>query len=114
MMHLVSSTGTTAGAHRLWSHRSYKATLPLKIILMLFHTSAFQYDIINWARDHRLHHKYSETDADPHNAKRYFCPLKFREKCFDNSILLQWILFRTRWMAPMRTTSGCQIQGKDH
>lgn len=23
-------------------------------------------------RDHRLHHKYSETDADPHNAKRGF------------------------------------------
>lgn len=22
--------------------------------------------------DHRVHHKYSETDADPHNAKRGF------------------------------------------
>ena len=27
---------------------------------------------IDWARDHRVHHKYSETDADPHNAKRGF------------------------------------------
>lgn len=25
-----------------------------------------------WVRDHRLHHKYSDTDADPHNAKRGF------------------------------------------
>lgn len=25
-----------------------------------------------WALDHRVHHKYSETDADPHNAKRGF------------------------------------------
>lgn len=24
------------------------------------------------ARDHRVHHKYSETDADPHNATRGF------------------------------------------
>lgn len=27
---------------------------------------------IDWAKDHRVHHKYSETDADPHNAKRGF------------------------------------------
>ena len=25
-----------------------------------------------WTRDHRLHHKYTETDADPHNSKRGF------------------------------------------
>ena len=32
----------------------------------------FQNDIIEWSRDHRVHHRYSETDADPHNAKRGF------------------------------------------
>lgn len=32
----------------------------------------FQDAAIDWARDHRVHHKYSETDADPHNAKRGF------------------------------------------
>lgn len=31
-----------------------------------------QNDIYEWSRDHRVHHKYSETDADPHNAKRGF------------------------------------------
>lgn len=25
-----------------------------------------------WCRDHRVHHKYSDTDADPHNTKRGF------------------------------------------
>ena len=34
--------------------------------------AALQNDIIEWSRDHRVHHKYSETDADPHNAKRGF------------------------------------------
>ena len=34
--------------------------------------SFIQNDIIEWARDHRVHHKFSETDADPHNAKRGF------------------------------------------
>lgn len=32
----------------------------------------FQNHIYEWARDHRVHHKYSETDADPHNATRGF------------------------------------------
>lgn len=26
--------------------------------------------MVDWARDHRVHHKYSETDADPHNPTR--------------------------------------------
>jgi stearoyl-CoA desaturase (delta-9 desaturase) len=29
-------------------------------------------DIFEWSRDHRVHHKWSETNADPHNAKRGF------------------------------------------
>lgn len=62
--------GITAGAHRLWSHRSYKARLPLRIFLMLCNCVAGQNDLIEWCRDHRLHHKTSETDADPHNSNR--------------------------------------------
>jgi len=29
----VSGIGITAGAHRLWSHKSYTASLPLRILL---------------------------------------------------------------------------------
>lgn len=66
----MSGLGITAGAHRLWAHKSYKAKAPLRAILMIFQTMAFQNHAIEWARDHRVHHKYSETDADPHNATR--------------------------------------------
>ncbi|XP_007260993.3 acyl-CoA desaturase [Astyanax mexicanus] len=69
---LFSALGITAGVHRLWSHRSYKATLPLRLFLALGNSMAFQNDIYEWARDHRVHHKFSETDADPHNATRGF------------------------------------------
>ncbi|KAG7462426.1 hypothetical protein MATL_G00184760 [Megalops atlanticus] len=69
---LISALGVTAGAHRLWSHRSYKASLPLRVFLAVGNSMAFQNDIFEWARDHRVHHKYSETDADPHNAVRGF------------------------------------------
>lgn len=33
---------------------------------------SFQNSIYVWVRDHKLHHKYSDTDADPHNASRGF------------------------------------------
>jgi stearoyl-CoA desaturase (delta-9 desaturase) len=69
---VFSGVGITAGAHRLWAHRSYKATLPARIILMICQTMAFQNDIIEWARDHRCHHKWTDTDADPHNTRRGF------------------------------------------
>nr|CAD7407323.1 unnamed protein product [Timema cristinae]CAD7433152.1 unnamed protein product [Timema monikensis] len=72
LLYLCSGLGITAGAHRLWSHRSYKAKWPLKVMLMVFNTLAFQNHVIEWARDHRVHHKFSETDADPHNATRGF------------------------------------------
>uniref|UniRef100_A0A674NPX7 stearoyl-CoA 9-desaturase n=1 Tax=Takifugu rubripes TaxID=31033 RepID=A0A674NPX7_TAKRU len=70
--YLVSALGVTAGAHRLWSHRSYKASFPLRVFLAVANSMSFQNDIFEWARDHRVHHKFSETDADPHNAKRGF------------------------------------------
>lgn len=64
--------GVTAGAHRYWTHRSYKARLPFQIFLMLANCMATENSIYVWSRDHRVHHKFSETDADPHNAKRGF------------------------------------------
>lgn len=71
-LYQLGGFGVTAGAHRLWSHRSYKATWQLRLLLTFCNTLAFENSIIEWSRDHRVHHKYSETDADPHNAKRGF------------------------------------------
>lgn len=34
----TSGFGITAGAHRLWSHRAYKAKWPLRVILILLFT----------------------------------------------------------------------------
>jgi len=68
----ISGFGITVGVHRLWSHRSYDASLAARILLMLFNSIANQGSIYHWARDHRVHHKFSETDADPHNATRGF------------------------------------------
>jgi fatty-acid desaturase len=39
---MILGLGVTAGAHRLWSHRSYKAKLPLRIFLCICHSIAGQ------------------------------------------------------------------------
>ena len=85
--YLYAGAGITAGAHRLWSHRTYKAKLPLRsidckrsdqkykifvlryrLLLLLGNSMAGENSVYTWCRDHRTHHKYSETEADPHNA----------------------------------------------
>ncbi|XP_059061767.1 acyl-CoA Delta-9 desaturase-like [Achroia grisella] len=71
----VSTEGVTIGAHRFYTHKSFKGTAPLRAMLILMQTVAGQNSMFIWCRDHRLHHRYTDTDADPHNSKRgfFFC-----------------------------------------
>ncbi|XP_043479028.1 acyl-CoA Delta-9 desaturase isoform X2 [Leptopilina heterotoma] len=64
--------GVTGGAHRLWTHRAYKAKWPLRVILLYSYYTSGQNSLFDWVRDHRVHHKYSETEADPHDSTRGF------------------------------------------
>jgi stearoyl-CoA desaturase (delta-9 desaturase) len=68
----LGGLGITAGAHRLWAHRSYKAHAVLRAVLMFFNSIANQGTIYHWARDHRVHHVFSDTPADPYDATRGF------------------------------------------
>jgi stearoyl-CoA desaturase (delta-9 desaturase) len=75
VLNYLTILGVIAGAHRYWSHHSYKAKLPVEIFMMLFQTISFQRSIRTWCRDHHIHHKYSDTVGDPHNSQRgfFFC-----------------------------------------
>ncbi|KAG8961516.1 hypothetical protein FRC00_012036 [Tulasnella sp. 408] len=68
--YLVTGLGITAGYHRLWSHRSYNATKVLELWLALAGAGAVQGSIKRWSRDHRAHHRYTDTDFDPYSAHR--------------------------------------------
>ncbi|OBZ69393.1 Acyl-CoA desaturase [Grifola frondosa] len=61
---------STLGYHRLWSHRAFKASLPLQWFLILAGASAVQGSCYWWAQRHRSHHRYTDTDKDPYNSKR--------------------------------------------
>ncbi|PHH88490.1 hypothetical protein CDD83_7456 [Cordyceps sp. RAO-2017] len=65
----ISITGITAGYHRLWAHRSYEAGTALRLWLALAGASAAQGSIRWWVRDHRAHHRYSDTDKDPYSVR---------------------------------------------
>ncbi|XP_063836896.1 stearoyl-CoA desaturase-like [Ostrinia nubilalis] len=66
----VATEGAHMGAHRCFSHRAFKAKPLLKVILLIMQTISGQHSMYIWCRDHRLHHRYSDTDGDPHNSKR--------------------------------------------
>lgn len=67
--------GTTAGSHRLFTHRTYRAKPFMKVGLLVVQTMSGQEPVLRWVRDHRVHHKYVDTNADPHNSTRgfFFC-----------------------------------------
>ncbi|KAH7322374.1 delta-9 fatty acid desaturase [Stachybotrys elegans] len=58
--------GITAGYHRLWSHRSYRASFPLRIYLAAFGAGSVQGSIRWWSKEHRVHHRYTDTNKDPY------------------------------------------------
>ncbi|KAH0608541.1 uncharacterized protein H6S33_001675 [Morchella sextelata] len=62
--------GITAGYHRLWAHSSYSATLPLKLFLAAVGGGAVEGSIRWWSRDHRAHHRYTDTDKDPYSVRK--------------------------------------------
>ncbi|KAK6214449.1 hypothetical protein LQW54_004356 [Pestalotiopsis sp. IQ-011] len=62
--------GITAGYHRLWAHTSYKASTPLKIYLAAVGAGAVEGSIRWWSRDHRAHHRYTDTEKDPYSVRK--------------------------------------------
>ncbi|KAI9182919.1 stearoyl-CoA 9-desaturase [Blastocladiella emersonii ATCC 22665] len=68
--YVITATGITAGYHRLWSHRAYAAAWPYRLWMALAGAGSIQGSIKWWARRHRVHHRYTDTDKDPYSAHR--------------------------------------------
>ncbi|RAH39688.1 acyl-CoA desaturase [Aspergillus brunneoviolaceus CBS 621.78] len=68
--YFFTGLGITAGYHRLWSHSSYSATLPLRIWLAAAGGGAVEGSARWWSRLHRAHHRYTDTDQDPYSVNK--------------------------------------------
>ncbi len=68
-----SGLSITAGYHRLWSHKAYKANTVVRFFYALGGALALQNSALHWSSDHRIHHKHVDNnDKDPYSAKMGF------------------------------------------
>jgi len=70
---LVSSLiAVTAGYHRLYAHVTYRTKKAVEAVYLFFATLATQGSALEWAHDHRLHHKHVDTEGDPYGTQHGF------------------------------------------
>ncbi len=63
----VRMFGVTAGLHRYFSHRAYKANRVVQFLLAVLGSLSVQKGVLWWAAHHRHHHKYSDKPEDIHS-----------------------------------------------
>lgn len=67
----LNGLSITAGYHRLWAHKSYEASAPLRWFFAYWGAGALQNSILVWASDHRRHHRHvDDAEQDPYAASR--------------------------------------------
>jgi stearoyl-CoA desaturase (delta-9 desaturase) len=100
----LSGVAITAGYHRLFAHRAYRAAAPVRWWFLLTGAATFQNSALSWSADHRAHHAHTDTDADPHAITRgaWFAHLGWlfrrREASADVTRLSDlWAVRSVRW-----------------
>ena len=68
---VVTGHGLSVGFHRLFTHSSFTANRPLKIVLAAAGSLGMEGSIIGWVANHRRHHMFSDRPGDPHSPHRF-------------------------------------------
>lgn len=100
VFYMATGLSITLGYHRLLSHLSFKAKLPVKLFVLLFGAAAFENSALDWCSDHRNHHKHVDGDDDPYDISKGFW--------FAH---IGWLLFKLKPEPPMDNVGDLQ---KDH
>ena len=67
IMYVFTGLGVTVGFHRLFTHRSFKTSKPLRGVFAVLGSAAIEGPVISWVADHRKHHTFSDQEGDPHS-----------------------------------------------
>jgi stearoyl-CoA desaturase (Delta-9 desaturase) len=59
--------GVTIGFHRLFTHRAFKTSAPMRLLWAVLGSMALEGPVIEWVAYHRRHHRFSDHDGDPHS-----------------------------------------------
>jgi stearoyl-CoA desaturase (delta-9 desaturase) len=62
----------TCGYHRLFSHRAYRTRWPVRLVMLCLGAASFENSALQWASDHRLHHRQVDRGEDPYNSRKGF------------------------------------------
>lgn len=68
----LTTLAISAGYHRLFAHRAYKAAPIVRYIFATLGAGCAGGSVLEWATDHRNHHRYAETDKDPYSISHGF------------------------------------------
>ncbi len=63
----LTGLGITVGYHRLFTHRSFKTSGPLRALFAALGSAAIEGPVIEWVANHRKHHRFSDEPGDPHS-----------------------------------------------
>lgn len=66
---LAQNVGIAMGFHRLLTHRGYSTPKWLEYCIATCGTLALQGGPIYWVAVHRMHHKYTDKEGDPHSPR---------------------------------------------
>jgi len=69
---VLCSLGITAGYHRLFAHRSYRAARWVRLTALLLGAASVQNSALHWVNNHRLHHSKIDREEDPYGIQRGF------------------------------------------
>jgi stearoyl-CoA desaturase (delta-9 desaturase) len=63
----LTGLGITVGFHRLFTHRSFKTSRPVRALLAVLGSMAIEGSVNDWVATHRKHHNHSDAPGDPHS-----------------------------------------------
>ena len=67
MYFILNGLGMIMTYHRLLTHRSYQCPKWFEYLMSFITTFSFTGSAITWIAIHRKHHKYADTEKDPHS-----------------------------------------------
>lgn len=65
--YVATGLGITVGYHRLFTHQSFKAPTPVRVLFAVLGSLAIQGAVVDWVATHRRHHAYTDVPGDPHS-----------------------------------------------
>ena len=66
-MYTLAILGVTVGYHRLFTHRSFRTTAPVRASFAVLGSMAVEGSVIAWVSNHRKHHAFADREGDPHS-----------------------------------------------